>query len=207
MSGIKIDFIDMTQTKPQRTQSPMLQTPAFVPFFNFNFLDMGFLPTFTTSYGSSSIDEFQKMFFNAINMMEFNIPQTEKPDNSRPLDYNRTNNSYAPDNASKIAQLNPEMQEKTMDLIEYAKNTLGKDIKITSGFRTKEQQEYLLKTTPHLAAKRSAHCEGKAVDLNIIGGTDEDYRKLGDYAKSIGMRWGGDFKKTPERWHFDYQWG
>ena len=86
----------MTQTKPQRTQSPMLQTPAFVPFFNFNFLDMGFLPTFTTSYGSSSIDEFQKMFFNAINMMEFNIPQTEQPDNSRPLDYNRTNNSYAP---------------------------------------------------------------------------------------------------------------
>ena len=30
------------------------------------------------------------------------------------------------------------------------------------------------------------------------------YKKLADYAKSIGLRWGGDFKNfTCERWHFD----
>ena len=206
MSGIKIDFIDMTQKPQQSAANPFAFNTGFAPLFNFNLLDIGFLPVFNV-YTNNSIDEFQKMFFESLNMMEFNVPKAEKSENFRPLDYNRTNNSHAPENSTKISQLNPEMQEKTMDLIEYAKNTLGKDIKITSGYRSAEQQAYLRKTVPHLAAKRSAHCEGKAVDLYIIGGTDEDYKKLGDYAKSIGMRWGGDFSKTPERWHFDYQWG
>lgn len=202
MSGIKINFLNQT---PQITAPQTMQNTGFAPIFNFFMPPMNFLPSFSTF--DSSFDEFQNMFFNSIRMMEYNIPKAEITENFRPLDYNRTNNSYAPDNSKKISELNPEMQEKTMDLLDYAKNVLGKDVKITSGYRSKAQQEYLIKTTPHLAAKRSAHCEGKAVDLNIIGGTDEDYRKLGDYAKSIGMRWGGDFKKTPERWHFDYQWG
>lgn len=114
-------------------------------------------------------------------------------------------NSYG-SNSKKIAQLHPEMQEKTMQLLDYAKSK-GLKIQITSGYRTPEEQQELLRTRPKFAAKRSAHCAGKAIDINIIGGTDADYKMLGDYAKSIGMRWGGDFSSVKERWHFDYQWG
>lgn len=114
-------------------------------------------------------------------------------------------NAYG-SNAEKISQLNPEMQEKVMQLLDYAKSK-GLKVQITSGYRTQEEQQELLRTRPQFAAKRSAHCEGKAIDIKIIGGTDADYKMLGDFAKSIGMRWGGDFSKVKERWHFDYQWG
>lgn len=108
-------------------------------------------------------------------------------------------------NAQKISQLTPEMQEKTMQLLDFAKAN-GLKVQITSGYRTQEEQQELLRTRPQFAAKRSAHCEGKAIDIHIVGGTDADYKLLGDFAKSIGMRWGGDFSSVKERWHFDYQW-
>ena len=93
-----------------------------------------------------------------------------------------------------------------MQLLDYAKSK-GLNVQITSGYRTQEEQQELLRTRPQFAAKKSAHCAGKAIDIKIAGGTDSDYKMLGDYAKSIGMRWGGDFSKVKERWHFDYQWG
>lgn len=105
-------------------------------------------------------------------------------------------------NDDMIAKLNPQMQLKVQSLLSYAKSQ-GLDVTITSGFRTQAQQEELLRTRPQYAAKNSLHCQGKAIDINIANGTDEDYEKLGDYAKSIGMRWGGDFSKVKERWHFD----
>lgn len=133
--------------------------------------------------------------------------------NFRPFDYNKCYSNLSnldlsevsKSNQDKIIELRPEMQEKTLQLIEYARNVLKKEIKITSGYRSEAEQAYLREKTPHLAAKKSAHCEGKAVDISIVGGTDEDYAKLGSYAKQIGMRWGGDFS-VKERWHFDYNW-
>lgn len=123
--------------------------------------------------------------------------ENQVKENFRPYDYNKYGK-----NAEKISELSPEMQEKTMMLLDYAKSQ-GMEVTITSGFRTKAQQEYLLKTRPKYAAKRSLHCLGRAIDISIKGKKDSDYRQLGEYAKSIGMRWGGDFKKVAERWHFD----
>lgn len=123
--------------------------------------------------------------------------ENQVKENFRPYDYNKYGK-----NANKISELSPEMQEKTMMLLDYAKSQ-GMEVTITSGFRTRAQQEYLLKTRPEYAAKRSLHCLGRAIDISIKGNNDSDYRKLGEYAKSIGMRWGGDFKKVAERWHFD----
>lgn len=105
-------------------------------------------------------------------------------------------------NGNKIKELSPEMQVKTAKLLDYAK-TMGMKVTITSGFRTQEQQKRLLRTRAKYAAKNSLHCLGRAIDINIAGGKDSDYRMLANYAKSIGMRWGGDFKKVAERWHFD----
>ena len=105
-------------------------------------------------------------------------------------------------NDEKIAKLDPQMQIKVKDLLEYAKSK-GLNVTITSGYRTQAQQEELLRTRPEYAAKDSLHCKGKAIDISIANGTDSDYKLLADYAKSIGMRWGGDFSKVKERWHFD----
>ena len=111
-------------------------------------------------------------------------------------------NSKYGSNGNKIKELSPEMQVKTAKLLDYAK-TMGMKVTITSGFRTQEQQKRLLRTRAKYAAKNSLHCLGRAIDINIAGGKNSDYRMLANYAKSIGMRWGGDFKKVAERWHFD----
>ena len=132
-----------------------------------------------------------------------NINHTPEPfvfDNFRPYDYNSFGS-----NGDKISQLNPVMQQKTMQLLEFAK-ARGLKVTITSGYRTKAEQAKLYATNPN-AAKNSLHCSGKAIDIKIANGTDADYKLLGDYAKSIGMRWGGDFKNPgKERWHFDLGW-
>ena len=108
-------------------------------------------------------------------------------------------------NDEKIAELNPVMQSKVQNLLAYAQSQ-GMEVKITSGFRTQAEQQRLQVTRAGYAAKNSLHCQGKAVDISITNGTDADYKKLGDYAKSIGMRWGGDFSSVKERWHFDLGW-
>lgn len=174
--------------------------------FNFSPLSLGFPANFDTMMMNwdENISEIETIFLNALKTMPQVIPHVAKPQ-IRPLDYTK----YDSTNSEKIQELNPKMQEKTMQLLDFAKSKFegsNKSVLITSGYRTKEEQQYLLDTKPHLAAKNSAHCEGKAIDISITGGTDEDYEALGNYAKSIGMRWGGDFSKEKERWHFDYDW-
>ncbi len=124
------------------------------------------------------------------------IPAIDLDSFIRPYDYNKYQS-----NGDKIKTLTPDMQEKTMQLLDYAKEQ-GLNVQITSAYRTPEEQRELQRTRGKYAAKNSAHCEGKAIDIKIVNGTDADYKKLGDYAKSIGMRWGGDFS-VKERWHFD----
>lgn len=154
-------------------------------------------------FWNNNQSQVQAMFISWLASMSKEVPHVAKTENIRPYDYNK----YGKTNGDKIAELDPNMQEKTMQLVDYAKNVLKKDVNINSGYRTQQEQAYLRETKPHLAAKKSAHCEGLAVDLSLAGGKDSDYAKLGDYAKSIGMRWGGDFKAQKERWHFDYNWG
>ncbi|CDC19551.1 MAG: M15 family metallopeptidase [Candidatus Gastranaerophilaceae bacterium] len=208
-----------------------------IPFnFNLNMINQGFMPGISNmssmtmpdslgiynSFGSmmtmDPIDSFcsnimqdftqrQNEFFKAILevLNSATVDHTPEPfvaQNIRPYDYNK----YGKKNGELISQLTPTMQEKTMQLLEYAKSQ-NLNIKITSGYRTPAEQAELRRKRPDVAATKSLHCEGKAVDLKIINGTYNDYKKLGDYAKSIGMRWGGDFKNPkPEEWHFDLGW-
>lgn len=151
--------------------------------------------------------QLQAMFFAVLMSMAESVPHVSENNRVVPFDSSKYNVQLSKTNEEKIAELKPQMQEKTVSLIKYAKEVLKKDIKINSGYRSPEEQAYLRQKTPHLAAKKSLHCEGLAVDLNIVGGSDEDYQKLGDYAHQLGMRWGGsDFKNMKERWHFDMGW-
>lgn len=150
-----------------------------------------------SDYAKMERDFFQMLFSIMMNPNINHTPTQDILDNFRPYDYN----NYGK-NGDKISKLTPKMQEKTMQLLDYAKSQ-GMNVTITSGYRTQAEQQELLRTRPQYAAKKSLHCEGKAIDIRIASGKDEDYKKLGDYAKSIGMRWGGDFSKVKERWHFD----
>lgn len=128
--------------------------------------------------------------------------------------YNNSNDKFADNNKNYLKNLNPEMRKRTEQLIAYA-NSNGYDVKIISGKRTNEEQKRLQEKyadQPGRAAKRSAHCVGKAIDIEVVPrngveSADEGYNLLGKYAKNeLGMRWGGDFKSYRERWHFDYGW-
>ena len=211
-----------TQLLPSLATNPLMSN-GFYNYWNNNQSELQFMmlqsimeilsnPLINHTPTAEINNNFRPYDYNRYNISGlFTLPDFDIPD-FKPVTNTNTNNintnyniSDFGSNAQKISQLDPEMQEKTMQLLDYAKSK-GLTVQITSGYRTQEEQQELLRTRPQFAAKRSAHCEGKAIDINIVGGTDADYKMLGDYAKSIGMRWGGDFSKVKERWHFDYNW-
>ena len=168
---------------------PSYSTYPSMGAFNFNFempkFDMGML----MDLYNATIQSYKTQMENFLS--SFNLGGTTE-----------LTSNLAKSNADKISKLTPQMQAKVNDLFAYAESQ-GMKVTITSGYRTQAEQQRLLKTRSRYAAKNSLHCQGKAIDINIANGTDADYKKLGDYAKSIGMRWGGDFSKVRERWHFD----
>lgn len=198
----------------------------FYPRLNFN-MRYNFQPNMSFNYNYPILNNFQpntifsyKPNYPVLDNMQNNIFKTDFTATNKPVlrDYakefeERTGSitveglaqKYGQANADKIKNLSSEMQVKTRLLLDYAKSK-GLNITITSGYRTQAQQADLIRRKPNLAAKNSLHCQGKAIDISISSGKDSDYKLLADYAKSIGMRWGGDFKKVKERWHFDLGW-
>ena len=187
-------MFDFTQFLPETYAGMDSFIPSYSTYpstgaFNINFempkLDMGML----MDLYNATIQSYKTQMENFLS--SFNLGGTTE-----------LTSNLAKSNADKISKLTPQMQAKVNDLFAYAESQ-GMKVTITSGYRTQAEQQRLLKTRPRYAAKNSLHCQGKAIDINIANGTDADYKKLGDYAKSIGMRWGGDFSKVRERWHFD----
>jgi hypothetical protein len=95
----------------------------------------------------------------------------------------------------------------TAKLILWA-NERGFKLTFGEAYRTPEQAKLNAKTGAGIA--NSLHCQRLAVDFNLfINGEyktkTEDYRQLGDYWKSIGGSWGGDFKSNPDGNHFSLE--
>lgn len=109
--------------------------------------------------------------------------------------------------ADKIKKLRPEMQKKVELLFKYCRNK-GWNISLTSGFRSREQQEKLWRDKQAGRKKcavarpgTSRHEYGCAVDIAIDGSSNSSkLLELGKYAETIGVRQGLSFG---ERWHFD----
>ena len=89
---------------------------------------------------------------------------------------------------------------------------LGIETKVASTRRTCAQQNDLWAQgiTPAKGC-RSWHTWGRAVDLFVVddgklvsNGSDPRYRKLGEIARTLGMKWGGDFNDPI---HFEYHPG
>lgn len=106
-----------------------------------------------------------------------------------------------------VEHLSPKMKIAVLNLYYYAQQE-GINFTINDGYRTKEQQAELKKTSIY-AATCSPHVREIAIDIHIEGKSIEDaqpdLKKLGDYWKKLtGGRWGGDWHgKDHEPWHFD----
>ncbi len=104
-----------------------------------------------------------------------------------------------------VEHLSPKMKIAVMKLYYYAQQE-GIKFTINDGYRTKEQQAELKKTSIY-AATCSPHVAEIAIDIHIegksIADAQPDLKKLGDYWKKItGGRWGGDWNgKDHEPWH------
>lgn len=114
-----------------------------------------------------------------------------------------------------IKQMHKEAQPKMRKLIKKAVAD-GYDVIITSGYRSwaKQNELYQAGLTPTRAGN-SLHNYGFAIDLNLRKGT-EWYRKsdsvekwnstgIPQFAKSIGLEWGGDYSGYHDPVHFEYE--
>lgn len=95
----------------------------------------------------------------------------------------------------------------TAALIEWAYAN-GYELTFGHAWRDSETQRRLVEMKLS-KTMNSKHCERLAVDFNLWRGgkyiTDSAaYKPLGDFWKSIGGRWGGDFTGFQDGNHFEY---
>lgn len=127
-------------------------------------------------------------------------------------------------NAQRLAKIHPELREKAIKLIEAAakENIL---LLVTQSLRTKEEQDALFaqgRTKPgnkvtNCAGMSGPHTWGTAFDIciyvdkdhdmvvdgNEINWSDPRYARVGAIGKSLGLKWGGDFKSLMDMPHFE----
>src|SRR5690349_602436 len=116
---------------------------------------------------------------------------------------------------SKLDGVRPELKAKIDKMID-AMIILGFVVRVTDGNRTVEEQKELYaqgRTKPGKivtncdgVVKKSAHQDGKAVDLAFY---PEPYAEsnpwdlLGAMGEALGLRWGGRFTTLKDRPHFE----
>lgn len=114
-----------------------------------------------------------------------------------------------------MADITADTQAALDLLAKYSEHVLGKRIKVTSHLRTCEKQNALYaqgRTTSGSIVTNargclSWHVLGRAVDISIDGGSDADYRRLGEYWQSLGGVWGGTFTGFYDPVHFEWHPG
>lgn len=203
-------FGQMSYFQPYYTPTSLQPPSVFgymnnLPPVNYNLnSNLNYMPNFNSCWGNYNIAPPQFDTFRLSGVMPENKPKK--------VTYDSSKDKNATANADYIEDLTSEMQERTKKLIAYA-NENGYDVQITSGYRTEEEQNALkekYKNESGRVANKSAHCEGKAIDIKVTKDgkeSDAGYELLGEYAKNnLDMRWGGDFTSYRERWHFDYDW-
>lgn len=129
---------------------------------------------------------------------------------------NKVNDAYS----EKIIQtLHPAIRDKTRQFINEAEKQ-GIKIRITSGYRTYEEQNKLYakgRTTSgdivtNAKGGQSNHNFALAIDVvQIINGSanykKSDWNKIAEIGKSIGFSWGGDWKGLVDKPHFEMLFG
>lgn len=115
-------------------------------------------------------------------------------------------------NQAEIDKLHPTFKPKVIKLIAYAQSK-GYNLIITDGYRLLSESVALYKQNPKNAKPgRSKHCYGLAIDCNLQKGTTlikkstpaATWLKSGlpQYAKSLGLTWGGEINGYYDPVHF-----
>lgn len=115
---------------------------------------------------------------------------------------------------SNIAKLHPLAQQVFRKFIEEVEK-MGYNVIVNNSYRTFLEQKKLNKdNTSNAKPGYSYHNYGLALDINLQKGvriwrkatSKKDWEETGipQLAKSMGLRWGGDFKNYYDPIHFDY---
>ncbi len=114
-------------------------------------------------------------------------------------------------NVHRLKTLKQEFRIKIETLLQWAKENIKDDITIACAYRSPIMQNLLYlkgnKTTT-LRGGQSKHQHGLAVDLYFIRNNkivpyNEDYKRLGEHAESLGITWGGRWKIPFDPGHFE----
>jgi peptidoglycan L-alanyl-D-glutamate endopeptidase CwlK len=120
--------------------------------------------------------------------------------------------------AFHIEELAPDVQIKAQELFDKALEA-GYELRFVSGRRSCAEQNNLYasgrtKDGPIVTKARgcnSWHVMGRAIDFEFADRKNpskrEDYEFIGDLAKSLGWKWGGDFPGFPDMVHVEYHPG
>lgn len=118
-------------------------------------------------------------------------------------------------NCERLAKVKPELAEKVLKLLEAAEAE-GHLLIVTQGFRSIEEQNRLYaqgRTAPgkivtNAKGGQSNHNFGKAVDFAFvvngeISWDEKLYKKIGVWAREVGLKWGGDWKSIKDKPHVE----
>lgn len=120
-----------------------------------------------------------------------------------------------PRSERNLATVQPQLQKLGRELLRRLAAE-GLTFKVTSGNRTQAEQDALYaqgrtKTKPGPVVtwtRKSRHIGGRAIDLTLFQGKNpvwesKHYATAGRIGKELGLVWGGDWKRTPDRPHFE----
>lgn len=112
-------------------------------------------------------------------------------------------------NGVNLSSLNRDLKVKLVRLSEKAKE-LGYTLVVSDGYRTHEQQIAAKRNKPRLAATpgKSPHEYGAGIDIALYDRNGNQVNianvpQFTDFAKTIGLSWGNDWKSKKEPWHFE----
>lgn len=121
----------------------------------------------------------------------------------------------------KLVGVHPLVATKARQLIEQAYRE-GINVIITQGLRTVEEQNELYaqgrtkpgKIVTNARGGYSYHNFGLAFDFAVLNAdgsvnwnVDKKWKRVGALGKSLGLEWGGDWKKFKDYPHFQYTFG
>jgi LAS superfamily LD-carboxypeptidase LdcB len=117
--------------------------------------------------------------------------------------------TWSMSNDIKIKELHPKIQFAVSALINRAETEIGVKLKINSGMRTDAQQKVINEAKGKWAAPAglSYHNYGLAVDISVKDLNSVQLKQLVNISAGLGFEWGGNWKKTPEPWHFQITFG
>lgn len=119
----------------------------------------------------------------------------------------------------KIEDLEPETRKRCKLLMDWCYSQ-GYNVFLTSTKRTHEEQQALYdqgrykpgKIVTNAKAGQSWHETGRAFDFAFHDGKGGatwvgPWEKIATYAATLGLQWGGNFKRLGDRDHFQYTAG